>query len=168
MIQDSIHVQNISDLVLKEVYNIYKTKSFTKERIKKYKITKREIFGKFDNLSKDKLNAKNNKEAYAKNDVMTTVIKCCRGEKRSERKIDAFRRKLMIPGSEITECSEYEVKSKIGKIFVNEKILEEYSVKNYEIDPYFYKHYRKKIQTDENGCKSIYFLELMFIFLNIS
>ena len=108
-------------------------------------MTKTEIFEKFDNLSEDELNAKNNKEVYAKNDVMTTVIKRCRGEKkRGERKIDAFRRKLMIPDSEIAECPEYEVKSKIGNIFVNEKILEEYSVKIYEIDPYFYEHYRKK------------------------
>ena len=29
-------------------------------------MTKKEIFGKFDNLSEDKLNAKNNKEVYAK------------------------------------------------------------------------------------------------------
>ena len=50
----------------------------------------------------------------------------------------------MIPDSEIAECPEYEVKSKIGNIFVNEKILEEYSVKIYEIDLYFYEHYRKK------------------------
>ena len=50
----------------------------------------------------------------------------------------------MIPYSEIAECPEYEAKSKIGNMFVNEKILEEYSVKIYEIDPYFYQHYRKK------------------------
>ena len=56
---------------------------------------------------------------------------------KSVRKIDAFRWKLMIPDSEIAECPEYEVKSKIGNIFVNEKILEEYSVKIYEIDRYF-------------------------------
>ena len=35
------------------------------------------------------------------------------------------------------------------------KILEEYCVKIYEIDLYFYEHYRKKIQIDENGCKCI-------------
>ena len=35
------------------------------------------------------------------------------------------------------------VKSKTGKIFVNEKILEECSVKIYEIDPCFYEHYKK-------------------------
>ena len=50
----------------------------------------------------------------------------------------------MIPDSEIPESPEYEVKSKIGNIFVSEKILEEYSVNVYEIDPYFYEHYRKK------------------------
>ena len=63
----------------------------------------------------------------------------------------------MIPDSEITECQEYEVKSKIGNIFVNEKILKEYFVKIYEIDPYFYEHYTKKMQVDENGCKYISF-----------
>ena len=77
---------------------------------------------------------------------MSTVIKRCRGEKkRGERKIDAFRRKSIIPDSEIAECPEYEVRSKIGNIFVNEKILEEYSVQIYEIGRHFYEHYRKKI-----------------------
>ena len=49
----------------------------------------------------------------------------------------------MIPDSEISKCPEHKVKSKIWIIFVNEKILEEYSVKIYETDPYFYKRYRK-------------------------
>ena len=88
-------------------------------------------------------------------------------KKRGERKIDAFRRKLMIPDSEITECPEYEFKSKIGNIFVNEKIFEKYSVKIYEIDPYFYEHYRKKYKLMKMGV-NIYYLELMFILLNIS
>ena len=97
---------------------------------------------------------------------MTTVIKWCRSEKkRGERKIDGFRKKLMIPESEISECPEF--KSNIGNIFVNEKILKEYSVKIYKIDPYFYEHYGKKIQVDENGHKyilfrtDIYFIEYL-------
>ena len=57
----------------------------------------------------------------------------------------------MIPEFEISECLEHEVKSKIGNIFVNEKIIEEYSVKIYKIDPYFYEHYKEKIQVDKNG-----------------
>ena len=44
----------------------------------------------------------------------------------------------MIPDSEIAECPDNEVESKIGNIFVNEKILDEYSVKIYEINSYFY------------------------------
>ena len=40
----------------------------------------------------------------------------------------------MIPDSEISLCPEFQVKSKIGKLFMNEKILEEYSVKIYETD----------------------------------
>ena len=37
----------------------------------------------------------------------------------------------MIPDSEISKCPEHEVKSKIRGIFMNEKILEEYSAKIY-------------------------------------
>ena len=57
--QNGLGVQNISDLVLKEIYGIYKTKSLTKEQIKRYKMTKRQIFEKFDNLSEDELNTRN-------------------------------------------------------------------------------------------------------------
>ena len=62
------------------------TKNLTKEQIKKYKMTESEIFEKFDNVSKDELNTKNNKEVYVKNDVMATVTKRCRGEKRRRNK----------------------------------------------------------------------------------
>ena len=80
-VEDGLGVQNISDLVLEEIYGIYRTKNLTKEQIKKYKMTEREIFKKYENLSENELNAKNNKEVYTKNDVMTTVIKRCRGVK---------------------------------------------------------------------------------------
>ena len=80
-------------------------------------MTEREVFEKYDNLSKDELNAKTNKNVFVKNDVMSTVIKRCRGEKkRGERKIDGFRKKMMIPESEIPECPEHEVKSITGTI----------------------------------------------------
>ena len=42
-------------------------------------MTEREIFEKFDNLSEDELNTKSNKNVYDINDVMTIVIKRCRG-----------------------------------------------------------------------------------------
>ena len=37
------------------------------------------------------------------------------------------------------------------KYFANEKILEQYYVKIYEINPYFYKNYKEKIKADKNG-----------------
>ena len=51
--EDGLGVQNILDLVLKETYSIYKTKSLTREQIKKYKMNEREIFEKYDNLSEN-------------------------------------------------------------------------------------------------------------------
>ena len=42
---------------------------------------KRQIFKKFTNLSEKVLNTKNNRKTYVRNDVMTTIIKRCSGEK---------------------------------------------------------------------------------------
>ena len=42
------------------------------------------------------------------------------------------------------------------------KILEEYPAKIDEIEPYFYEHYGKKIQVDENGCKYILFTSVAY------
>ena len=54
-------------------------------------MTEREIFEKYDKLSENKLNTKSNKEVYVKNDVMTTVIKRCRGKKKEtkEKQMDS-------------------------------------------------------------------------------
>ena len=59
-------------------------KKLTKEEIKDYKMTEREIYEKFDNLSKNELNTKSNKNVYVKNNVMANIIKHCRGEKKEE------------------------------------------------------------------------------------
>ena len=92
-------VKNISDLVLKEIYGICKTKNPSKEQVNEYKMTKGEIYKKCTNLSQEKLNTKNNKKSCARNEVMTTVIKRCRGKKiRGIRATDEIRKKLMIPG----------------------------------------------------------------------
>ena len=61
--------------------------------------------------------------------------------------------------------SDTEVKSKINKIFKNHKPFEEYSVKIYNIEPYFYEQYGKDIEVDDNKRKytlfkiAIYFSE---------
>ena len=41
IVQEGLGVQNISDLVLKEIYGISQTKNPTKDQIRKYKMTER-------------------------------------------------------------------------------------------------------------------------------
>ena len=141
-----------------------KKEELTKEETKCCKMTEREIYEKCDNLSKDGLNTKSNKNVFVKNNVMANIIKRCRGEKRGIRTIDRFRKKIMIPDYKISVCPEHEVKSKIATIFVNEEMLKEYSVTIYEIDPYFYEYHNKKIQTDKNGRE--YILSRIDIYFN--
>ena len=44
-------------------------------------MTEREVFKKYDNLSRNEMKSKNNKEVYVRNDVITNVIVHGRGEK---------------------------------------------------------------------------------------
>ena len=85
------------------------------------------------------------------------LLNAVEAKKRRIRAIDRVRNKLMIPDSEISKCPEFEVKPKIGKLFMNEKILKEYSVKIYEIDPCFYEHHKEKIKVDKNEHEYILF-----------
>ena len=104
--------KNISDLGLKGIHGILKTKNPTKEQINEYKMTEREIYKKFCNLSEEKLNTKSNKNVYMKNIVMTAIIKRCRSKKkRGIRAINGFTKKT-IPNSEISGCPEFEVKNR--------------------------------------------------------
>ena len=68
----------------------------------------------------------------------------------------------MTPDSEIPKCPEFEVKSKIGKIFKNQNLLEEYSLKIYEIDAYFYEHYEKKYKLMKMDVNT-YYLEYILL-----
>ena len=107
-VKDGLDVQNIFYLVLKEIYGIHKTKKLTKGQIKKYKMTEREIFEKYTK----------NKVVYAMTLLLSKAAE--KKNKRDERKKDRSTKKLMIPELEISECPEYEVKSKLGNIFVND------------------------------------------------
>ena len=71
----------------------------------------------------------------------------------------------MISDFEIPKCPEFEIKSKRGKIFKKHNPLEEYSVRIYKIDRYFYKHYEKKYKLTKMGVNA-YYSELMFISIN--
>ena len=100
-----------------------------------FKMTGPEIYKKFTNLNEDELNINSNKSVYVKNNIMTNIIRNCKGEKRRIESIYEFRKQLMIPDHEISVSIEHVVKSKVGKIFVNEDILEEKSFRIFEIDP---------------------------------
>ena len=50
---------------------LWNKKSFKK--VNKYKMTEKELYKRFTNLSETELNTKNNLKTYVKNDVMTTV-----------------------------------------------------------------------------------------------
>ena len=78
----------------------------------------------------------------------------------------------MIQNSETPACPEFEMKSKIGKLFMNEKILEEYPVRIYEIDPFFYEHHKEKIKIDKKWLRihiiyiDVYFTEYFLAIRN--
>ena len=69
----------------------------------------------------------------------------------------------------ISIISDTEVKSRINKIFKNYNPFEEYSVKMYKIEPYFYKQYEKHIQVNDQKRKytlfkiDIYFSEYSLV-----
>ena len=92
-------VKNMSGPVLKQIYSIYKTKNLTKEQIKKYKMTEREIFQKYGNLKTFML------------EIMSWLLLLNgSGAKKIGEKKNAFKKKLMIPESEISKWPEHEVK----------------------------------------------------------
>ena len=57
-------------------------KKLTKEEIKCYKMTEREIFEKFGKLSNNELDKLCNKFVFVKNTIMTNIINHCRSEKK--------------------------------------------------------------------------------------
>ena len=83
---NGLGVRNMSDPMLKEIYGRYGTKDLQMNKKKKYKMAEKDIFEKYTNLSEDELSEKSNKNLYVKNDVMITVIKRCRGEKKRRKK----------------------------------------------------------------------------------
>ena len=77
-VHDGLGVNNMSGLVLKEIYGKYEKKNLTDNEIKKYKMAEREVFKKNDNLSENELNSNNNKDVYVRDYVITSVIVHCR------------------------------------------------------------------------------------------
>ena len=59
-------------------------------------MAERDIFEKYDNLREDEPNAKSNKNVDVKSDVMNTVIKPCRGEKKEAKEKQNRNRNLIF------------------------------------------------------------------------
>ena len=117
-------------------------------------MTKREIYKKFTNLSKEELNTKNNKNPYVINDVMTTIIKRCRRENtRGIEAIDGFRKKRMIPDSEILKFQNLKLNKKSLKNVIPLKNILLRFMKLF----FILINIIKKVQADKNGCKYILF-----------
>ena len=83
---DGLGVKNKSDLVLKEIQDHYGEKNLTRDEIKCFKMTEREIFKKFVKISEDRLNTKSNKKVFVKNTIMTNIINHCKSEKKKRYK----------------------------------------------------------------------------------
>ena len=79
---NGLGVKNISDLVLEEKYGAYEKKKVTKEEIKCFKMTEREIFKAFGKLSNNELDKLCSKSVFVKNTIMTNTINLCKGEKK--------------------------------------------------------------------------------------
>ena len=72
------------------------------------------------------------------------LLNAVEAKKRGIRAIDGFRKKLIMPDSKIPECPDFEVKSKIWKLFMNEKFLEENSVRLMKLILFFVSIAKKK------------------------
>ena len=86
-------------------------------------------------------------------------------KKGGERKIDGFRKMLMIPESEISKCPEFEVKSKIGNItYLWTKIYLKNILLRFIKLILIFMNIMEKIQVDENGLK--YILSRIDVYFN--
>ena len=72
-VQKGLVIQNISDLVRKDIQGIYETKYFTKKQKRKYTRTEQEISKKPTDDSKIK---------YVRSNLVEKIIKNCRGVKK--------------------------------------------------------------------------------------
>ena len=74
-VQNRLGVKNMSDLVRKGIFGIFETKNPTKDEVKKYKRRENELH-----------NSSNATFVYVCSDLMSRIIKNCRGKKKGTKK----------------------------------------------------------------------------------
>ena len=148
-IEKGLGIQNISDLVRKNIKGIFETKNPTKKQIGKCKCSQKEISKKLTDDSKIK---------YARNDRMENIIKNCRGVKNcsdgihkieKEKQRQNFRALLGFKEHDKMLNKKYSTKLKIKKIFSNEIMEEQYRILGYFIDLGFPVH-KLGLEVNEN------------------
>ena len=149
-VQKGLGIQNISDLVRKEICGIFETKNITRKQIRKYKSSQKEI---------DRESNFSFKSKYARNDLMEKITKTYRGVKKcndvvirieNEKQRENVRATLVFKEHAIMLTKEYSTKLKIKKMFPNEMIEEQYKVLGYFIDSAFLV-LKLSLEVDENG-----------------
>ena len=100
----------------------------------------------------------NNKDKFARSDLMEKIFKNCRGVKKCHNGVDRsdkekqrqnFRTLLGFKENEIYERKEYSIIKQIKKTFKKQTIIEQYKIKKYFVNFYFPVH-KLGIEIDEN------------------
>ena len=131
-IGEKLGVENIIDLIDKEIKSKFYTKNPTNDQIREYKRHGSELIG-------------GEKFMYTREDILMIIIMSFRV---STPKAIEFRSKLGFKERNIILTKERSVISKIAKLFSNEKVLLQHSVLDYKIDLYFAEH-KLAIEVDE-------------------
>ena len=134
-VQNGLGIKNISDRLENTMKSIFESKNLTKERKKQYVRSKNEITK----------NLKDKKSKYCRDDIAERVIENCRGVKGNnkldkEKQREHFRQLLGFKENEIYETKEYSIIKQIKKVFIRQKIIDQYKVEKYFIDLYFPEH----------------------------
>ena len=142
----------MSDLVRKEIHNIFNTNNPKKEQVKKYKRSLQEI-------TKDSMY--DSKIKYVRSDLMEKIIKNCRRVKNcnddidKEEKVkqrDNFRILLGFRENDIFLTKGKSVLNLTMDVFEGENMQTQDNVLGYKIDLYFY-DYRLAVEIDEKAHK---------------
>ena len=137
-VERELDVENIYDLVDKEIKDKFETNYPTKQQIKKYKRHGSELI-------------ENEKFMYAHECIIISVIMHCRvGTPKSIE----FRSKLGFNEYDITLTKEQSVLKSVMDAFEGENMQTQYSVLGYRIDLYFH-YYKLAIEVDEKDHNDI-------------
>ena len=136
-VQDRLGINNISDLLRKEICGRFGTKDLIEKQKMKYISSEYQITKTFKDSDLYK---------YAKNKLMEKIIKNCRGVKKcndgvnrsdKEDQRQNFRMVLGFKENEIYDRKEYSIVKRMKKIFKKQTTIERYRFEKYFIDLFF-------------------------------